>query len=208
MHLSRYLSVCFAILLTTCMSWCVGAEVVPLNDATFEHQTQASTGMTTGSWLVFFKAKRCPHCNKLMPHYEKLSQDEDILERGILLSTLDVADSPHTTNRFMIRGFPTLIFLHKKQLYHFDGKRDYESLKEFLLGGFEQSQTQAIPPIPSTVEYYVKLSQAIVLELKDAALGKSGMAGYAIIVLVAALMSIFGFIIAMFFMPAKKMKKN
>ena len=190
------------------MIWSSKGEVVELNDATFEHQTQASTGMTTGSWLVFFKANGCAHCNKLMPIYEKLSEDEEILERGLVLSTVDVMASPVTANRFIIRGFPTLRFLHKKRLYEYNGKRDYEPLKSFLLGGFEKQVALTIPPPPSTAEYYIKLFKAIGLELKDAAMGKAGATGYAIIVMVGMLMAIFGFIISMFFMPAKKLKKN
>lgn len=179
-----------------------------LNDATFEHQTQASTGMTTGSWLVLFKAQRCPHCNKLMPIYEKLSEDEEILEKGFVLSTVDIMDSPVTANRFLIRGFPTMVFLHRKQLYEYSGKHDYESLKSFLLGGFEKEVSKSIPSPPSAVEYYLKLMKTIGHELSDAAMGKAGMTGYAIIVLVGLLMAIFGSIIAMFFMPAKKLKEN
>lgn len=208
MKITKLVSILFSILLVVCMIWTSKAEVVQLNDATFEHQTQASTGMTTGSWLVLFKAKRCPHCNKLMPEYEKLSQDEQILERGIVLSTVDVMDSPHITNRFMIRGFPTLIYLHQKKLYEYNGQRDYESLKEFVLRGFQGVGAKTIPAPPGALEYWLKLFTAIGLELRDAAMGKAGFTGYAIIVLVALLLSIFGFIISMFFMSAKKTKQS
>ena len=191
-----------------CTIYSSSAEVVLLNDEIFEHQTQASTGMTTGSWLVFFKAERCPHCNKLMPEYEKLSEDEELVEQGIVLSVMDVASCPVTMNRFLIRGFPTLIFLHKKKLYEYSGKRDYEALKKFVLEGFESTTALAIPTPPSPLEYWLKLFQAIGLELRDAAMGKAGATGYAIIALVTMLVSVFGFIISMFFMPAKEIKKT
>mmetsp|Transcript_9976 Transcript_9976/g.12584 ORF Transcript_9976/g.12584 Transcript_9976/m.12584 type:complete len:210 (+) Transcript_9976:94-723(+) len=209
MNFRKHLSVLFAFLQLTSTFYSSLAEVVILDDTNFEHQTQASTGMTTGSWLVFFKAQRCPHCAKLMPQYEKLSIDEDILEKGIVLSALDVHTCPRVMNRFMIRGFPTLIFLHKKKLYEYTGARDYESLKEFVLGGFEKKGVaKTIPPPPSATEYWIKLFQAILLELRDAAMGKSGAVGYAIIVLVGALISIFVFIFSMFFLPAKKVKSS
>lgn len=147
-----------------------------------------------------------------MPHYEKLSDDEELLERGIVLSALDVHSCPKVMNRFMIRGFPTILFLHKKRYYEYKGARDYESLKEFVLGGFEKEGSgytaYTIPPPPSAVEYWIKLFQAVCLELRDCAMGKSGTAGYAIIVLVGALTSIFVFIFSMFLMPAKKVKKS
>jgi hypothetical protein len=40
------------------------AEVHVLTDATFEHQTQASTGQTTGKWLVKFYAPWCEYAVK------------------------------------------------------------------------------------------------------------------------------------------------
>lgn len=204
----KNLSLLCILLFTTFQFHPSKGEVVTLTDDTFEHQTQASTGMTTGSWLIFFKAQRCPHCNKLMPQYEDLSNDEELLERGIVLATLDVKDCPRVMNRFMIRGFPSLIYLHKKQLYEYSGKRSYESLKEFVLDGFEKVEAKSIPPPPSVLESYVKLFKAICLELRDAAMGKSGTTGYAILTLVGSLLFIFGSIIAMFFMPAKKIKSS
>ena len=65
----------------------IAAEVVSLTDQTFEHQTQASTGMTTGSWLVLFSIPDCPSCESLKPVIEDLGKDEEVYERGIVLGT-------------------------------------------------------------------------------------------------------------------------
>lgn len=207
-------------ILVTLFKNSIGGEIVSLNDATFEHQTQASTGMTTGSWLLFFKATRCPHCQKLEPEYELLSRDEELMEQGVVLGTINIMESPKTANRFMIRGFPTLIYLHKKKLYRYSGKRDYQSIKEFIQsvgsndkgegqeGTLEGIMGEDIPPPPSQLESWVKMAKAVGLELYDAALGKSGIAGYAILALVGMLMAIFVGIFAMFFMPAKKVKTS
>ena len=79
------------------------AEVVELTDATFEHETQASTGMTTGSWFVFFKAARCRHCEHVAPQVETLSQDEELKELGIVFASVDVPNNRAISTRFGIR---------------------------------------------------------------------------------------------------------
>ena len=65
------------------------AEVVTLTDQTFEHQTQASTGATTGSWLVLFTVPNCASCETLKPILEELGNDEELYERGIVLGSVD-----------------------------------------------------------------------------------------------------------------------
>lgn len=178
-----------------------------LDDESFEHQTQASTGMTTGSWLIVFKAARCPHCAKLQPEFERLSEDEDMLEKGMVLGEVNIMESPNTANRFMIRGSPTLLFLHKKRLYKYSGQRDFESLKNFVMGGFEGVEAEEIPTPPSALEFYLKTAKAIGLELKDAAMGKAGMIGYAILMIVGMLLTIVLAIIRLF-LPSKKSKMS
>lgn len=187
------------------------AEVVTLSDSNFEHLTQASTGGTTGSWLILFKANHCPHCKALQPHFDKLADDEEVSENGIVLALQDVPTSRKTSNRFEVRGFPTLIYLHKGHVYTYKGKREYDSIKAFLMGGFEQNnidniyRKRPIPPPPSLLEEAMTVAKAIGHELKDAAMGKSGTAGYAMIALITItliIMIMFIVFLAMFFIPA------
>lgn len=47
---------------------------IELTDTNFEHDTQASTGGTTGDWLVLFcEPNRFSHCSELIPMWEELS---------------------------------------------------------------------------------------------------------------------------------------
>ena len=44
-----------------------------LTDSTFEHQTQAATGATTGDWLVMFFTSSCQLCNRLTAALETVA---------------------------------------------------------------------------------------------------------------------------------------
>lgn len=109
------------------------AEVVELNDSNFEHLTQASTGMTTGSWFVLFKGDKCPHCVNVKPEFEKLAEDEDLRDKGIVLGRVDVPSSLLTSSRFSIKRFPTLLYLHRSKLYAYGGERTTGAMREYLL---------------------------------------------------------------------------
>jgi thiol-disulfide isomerase/thioredoxin len=175
--------------------------------------------MTTGSWLVLFKAAQCPHCKALEPHFSRLAEDEEIREAGIVLAVADIPLNRKTATRFEIRGSPTVVFLHKKMVYTYKGKRDFDSLKEFVLGGFDATagthdsrsshpyNARPIPPPVSAIQEYLGILKAIGLELKDAAMGKSGPAGYALICMigiVSILVIMFLGMIATMFIPAKR----
>ena len=106
--------------------------IVPLTDTTFEHQTQASTGATTGSWLVLFHSSNEDECNanhgdmscsdihtsveQLMIHDE---MRDALYERGIVLGDINVSDNKRTMIRFDIEAIPTVIYIHHGKYYTF-----------------------------------------------------------------------------------------
>jgi hypothetical protein len=141
-------------------------RLVVLNDATFEHQTQASTGATTGSWLILFSIPSCTSCQETFgPVFETLGQDEALYENGIVLATVDCHENTSVCRRFAVTQLPTIVFLHKKKLYTFattiattTTDTTYEEqmasqLKQFVLSDFATvSVAMPIPDPPSIMD--------------------------------------------------------
>ncbi|KAG7353477.1 thioredoxin [Nitzschia inconspicua] len=150
---------CCFFLISACFTQGVMAEVVSLTDSTFEHQTQASTGATTGSWLVMFSIPSCESCQSLKPVLEELSQDEALYERGIVFGSVDCTESIAVCQRFSVSKLPTVVYLHKKQLYTFETtpKEEFptplvDRLKNFVLQDFSSTEASSIPDPPSFMD--------------------------------------------------------
>jgi len=45
-----------------------------LTDKTFEHDTQATTGSTTGDWFVKFCSKKNKRCREIEPLWDELAE--------------------------------------------------------------------------------------------------------------------------------------
>jgi hypothetical protein len=91
-------------------------SVVLLTDANFEHETQASTGQTTGSWLVAFYDKDLMAASPAVPA-------EYWSEHHIVLGAVKASDAPETIERFEIDHLPAILFLHEKKVYPYPEDR-------------------------------------------------------------------------------------
>ena len=119
----------------------------------------------------------------------KLSEDGDVYERGIVLGSVGVLENPAVFTRFGIQGFPVLIFFHKGLIYSFKRKtKIFESLKKFVLSGFEAQGVGIIPKQQTSLEWTIKTAKLVGMELIDAAKRKQGPAGYAILVIIGILL--------------------
>lgn len=178
----------FAALWWTGSQYLAAAEVAHLTDANFEHQTQASTGATTGSWFILFGSSSCASCSELKPIWEELSMDEVLYENSIVLGSVDVNESPTTAMRFGIQKIPAFLYLHKKKLYRFpaDGERTGEELKDFVLSKYSHSFSEDIPAPPSAMDQI----QDVLVKLSD-----GGMMFYAIVGLGVVMMATIGVLI-------------
>jgi hypothetical protein len=124
-------------------------SVVPLTDATFEHETQASTGQTTGSWLVVFYDQDLMVASPAVPA-------EYWSEHHIVLGAVEAADAPETIDRFQIDRLPAILFLHEKKVYPYPDDRLAAAVKWTDLAAFcensasaAQGQARDIPSAPT-----------------------------------------------------------
>ena len=92
-------------------------EVVTLTDDTFEHQTQASSGQTTGAWFVKFYAPWCGHCRAMAGTWAELAAEVE--GTGVIVADVDATANPITTDRFkgLVKGFPTLLLFRDRGVF-------------------------------------------------------------------------------------------
>mmetsp|Transcript_4724 Transcript_4724/g.7294 ORF Transcript_4724/g.7294 Transcript_4724/m.7294 type:complete len:229 (-) Transcript_4724:143-829(-) len=133
------------------------AAVIDLTDSTFEHQTQASTGQTTGKWFVKYYAPWCGHCRSLAPTWEDLSdrlQESDV--NDVIIAKVDCTQEKEVCNRFNIQGFPSLKYFADRKMFSYKGARNIDALYDFVTEGYKSALQDTIPPVPSIYEKTMK----------------------------------------------------
>lgn len=103
-------------------------SILTLTDESFEHTTQASTGQTTGSWLVWFynstvdttTTTDTTTTHTTVPFRGTFPTTEEWMERHILVAKVDIAtDGYKTKQRFFRKSdpMPSLLFVHQGKMY-------------------------------------------------------------------------------------------
>lgn len=119
-----------------------------LTDTNFEHLTQASSGATTGDWLVHFFRDDCDDCHKLDARLETVACKH---KGTINVARINKASTGAITGRRMgVTKLPSLIFYRHGKLYRYEiEKYDIESLSSFITGWYKNAQGESIP-LPKT----------------------------------------------------------
>ena len=125
--------------------------VVTLNDDTFEHETQASTGQTTGSWLIWF------HKRKDDTAIVGTVPDEEFwAEHHTIVGAVDVSRAELTKNRFKVRKFPALLYIHKGKVYRYPKEPDYpfswDTISRFVAGDYANVEAEDVPEPQTLME--------------------------------------------------------
>jgi hypothetical protein len=73
----------------------------------------------------------------------------------VSLAKIDGTTNPNLLSRFNIKGYPTLIYLHNGMMYEYDDRRDLQSLKSFVNGGYTAVKSVKVPS-PDTLRLQVQ----------------------------------------------------
>ncbi|CAL8087209.1 unnamed protein product [Calicophoron daubneyi] len=143
-----------------------GVRAALLNDANFEHDTQATTGGTTGDWLVIFDELT----DSAVKVYDGLSLS--VRAKGLSLGVIDPKKSSRTAKRFGISSRSgesiEVILLRHSRLYRFGGpikRSDFDDILNFATKEY-QAHPQSVIPRPrmvfdEVVDWLVEISVAL-----------------------------------------------
>ena len=190
--------------------------VVELDSSSFEHQTQASTGQTTGKWFVKYYAPWCGHCKQLAPTWQALAKtmgEESAALGGeqFLVAKVDCTTSNDVCSRFGVTVYPTLKLIANGQVYNYDvnyeGARTLDALKDYLLSG-TFGTGEAVPPPPSFFQQILRQTKDLKILMDHFYIKNGSVVLFSLgVIWGILLMAVFQMIIsAKFFQKAKKPK--
>ncbi|XP_051113622.1 protein disulfide-isomerase 5-1 [Andrographis paniculata] len=117
----------------------VGAEVITLTAETFNDKVQEKDT----AWFVKFCVPWCKHCKNLGTLWEDMGKEmegEDEIEIG----EVDCATNKPVCSKVDIHSYPTFkLFYNGEEVTKYQGPRNVESLKTFVLEETEKAATKA-----------------------------------------------------------------
>ena len=129
-----------------------------LTDENFEHDTQATTGSTTGDWLILFcEYERFKRCNEYQPFWDELT---GLLRGKTSVAYVDVNKEMRLRDRFdvLFNQTPYIVMLHRGHTYKYTGKiEDQDALLEFAIEKFhdtEDEHKKQVPIVPTLMEEF------------------------------------------------------
>ena len=139
-------------------------EVIELTDASFEHDTQASTGQTTGIWAVLLSTPSSGQRHQeAMQLWTKLAENED---KGEIFATVNLDENKAVAARFIhhLPSVPSLLLLRGRGMYVYSIPEDdaEDHIIGIITGGYQQLSKLTVPPEvhPSQIDEVLKGSKA------------------------------------------------
>lgn len=146
-----YLLVLFFTALVSC------SRVVVLESSNFEHQTQASTGATTGDWLIQFYAPSVLHLQAMWEEIAEVLNEDGLVN----VAKIDAMMNQDVANRFNIQELPSIIFISKGFVYMYSGEVTTEDIVQFARSPYRRLDGAPVPPVLTFQEKAVILIKNI-----------------------------------------------
>eukprot|EP00245_Coleochaete_scutata_P002159 TRINITY_DN12817_c1_g1_i1.p1 TRINITY_DN12817_c1_g1~~TRINITY_DN12817_c1_g1_i1.p1 ORF type:complete len:243 (-),score=36.37 TRINITY_DN12817_c1_g1_i1:187-915(-) len=144
-----------------------------LSDKNFEHDTQASTGQTTGRWLIMFTGPDCATCDEVE---NELSIAAATSVGGFVAAKVNVSSSPVTAKRFNVSSpdtIPHVILFRDRKMYPFPRSPEPPSstdIDKFIKSGYLKAEELDVPGEPGVLDQYLELILPVVKDIYTAAL--------------------------------------
>ena len=81
--------------------------------------------------FVLYYVDWCPHCKVVKPEWEKLENDTSI--KNVAITKVNCEKDEKAAEENNIEGFPTILFTHNNKVEAYEGGREYEDFKKFLM---------------------------------------------------------------------------
>ncbi|CCI44524.1 unnamed protein product [Albugo candida] len=155
---SMMTKILFGFLLSLLSSDGEATNIITLDSDNFEKLTQASTGATTGDWLIEFYAPWCDHCNRLLPIFEEVATE---LKGTINVAKVDAIANRELGERFNIGGYPTIIFFRQGEMYKYKQERTKDALSHFTKEGYKQVEGVKVPSTSTALKEMLQYFQNV-----------------------------------------------
>ena len=143
-----------------------------LNEDNFEHLTQASSGATTGDWLVAFGADTASWKSDVAIR-TALDTVAAEYKHQLSVAFVDIAANPKLADRLKVakpssvgsEAPMTLRYFRLEKMYYYElNKRDFASLRTFVTGGYRHVKSEKVPTEPTPFDLLV---ENVVMKLKQ-----------------------------------------
>ena len=112
------------------------------------------------SVFVKFFSPSCPHCVRMAPVWEELSQSSP----DNVIADIDCTKNRDVCKRFDVQGVPSLQFIKNGKVCKYSGNRDLESLVNFATNGYSEASCRDLP-VPEIAKSYMTLFAEAVVEI-------------------------------------------
>ncbi len=87
--------------------------------------------VTKTETFILYYVEWCPHCKVVKPEWEKLQKDDEL--KMVEIKKVNCEENEDVVNELGIEGFPTILYTKNGKVEPYNGEREYEEFKQFLL---------------------------------------------------------------------------